>query len=355
MAKRRSKLRPSIEPYSFGKDGIDKTSFFPFVLIDARSTASGDVRLSFDRWDWLEKHLGNTWRTGEELNGYTIEGLVLASRHNANLAPQQEGIDYNSASETCFVHFEDIDEAIKTARLAKAAISTPASALNMIQRGKKPLLKKAARPTSGKMSVKPMQRTQFWEIVAACLPAHDAIELVQSQQRLHHQLSRLSATEILAFAQTSENLFAMTYSPKLLAAESLIEGGVSDYSHRFFGLYLIANGKQRFWKAIRDADSLVTWAECADVKKHLMDIVAEAYQLKTKKEYPTDWTLAPPVDRDASPLEADTYYIHLPRLTQKLAPNMIPRKKVTAKCPSCKRKLRTELAKQCFHCGEDWH
>ncbi len=24
-------------------------------------------------------------------------------------------------------------------------------------------------------------------------------------------------------------------------------------------------------------------------------------------------------------------------------------------CPHCKSKLRTKLAKQCFHCGADWH
>jgi hypothetical protein len=28
---------------------------------------------------------------------------------------------------------------------------------------------------------------------------------------------------------------------------------------------------------------------------------------------------------------------------------------VTAKCPKCGKVLRTDRAKQCFHCGADWH
>jgi hypothetical protein len=27
----------------------------------------------------------------------------------------------------------------------------------------------------------------------------------------------------------------------------------------------------------------------------------------------------------------------------------------SVECPSCGTPLRTELAKQCFHCGHDWH
>jgi len=106
-------------------DDIDKTTFYPFELIDARNTEWRNVRLSFSDWDWFKKTHKSDTIDGYYMNGYGIQGLVLASRIAAGLEAYADCMEPNSEGDSCYIMFEDSDleTAIETARLAHAMIN----------------------------------------------------------------------------------------------------------------------------------------------------------------------------------------------------------------------------------------
>jgi hypothetical protein len=102
----------------FDSTGFDRQTYAPFVLQNALETKWKDVRLSFDNWDWLEETYGTDTIDDYYLNGYGIERLVMAGRLSAGLPPEPDTIHYNSEGDTCYIHFTDLAEAVRTAELA---------------------------------------------------------------------------------------------------------------------------------------------------------------------------------------------------------------------------------------------
>ena len=107
---------------NFDANGKDESTFAPFLLTDARNTKWSYVGLSFHDWDWFKATYGGNTVDEYYFNGYGVEGLVKAVRLAAGLEPEAEGIDYNSEGDACFIHFSNIDEAIKTAEMAADTI-----------------------------------------------------------------------------------------------------------------------------------------------------------------------------------------------------------------------------------------
>ncbi|MCA9175121.1 MAG: hypothetical protein KDB14_11615 [Planctomycetales bacterium] len=103
-------------------DGRDATTYAPFILIDCRDTKWGDVRLQFSDHQWTHDHIGSEYIGDCYLNGYGIQGLVLAARARAGLEPLAEGMEPNSEGDTCYLHFADLASAVETASLAHAMI-----------------------------------------------------------------------------------------------------------------------------------------------------------------------------------------------------------------------------------------
>ncbi len=103
-------------------DGHDKSTFAPFELIDCRDTKWGDLRLSFSDWAWLTDTHGTDTIDGYYLNGYGVQGLVLAARIAAGLEAYPQGLEPDSEGDTCFLHFTSLNDAVDTAQLAKEMI-----------------------------------------------------------------------------------------------------------------------------------------------------------------------------------------------------------------------------------------
>ena len=102
---------------------LDKTSFAPFTLIDCRKTQWPGVRLSFSDWDWFEEKYKTNEINNYYLNGYGIQGLVIAARISAGLKAYPNGLDPNSEGDTCYLIFDDLETAVKTATLASEMIN----------------------------------------------------------------------------------------------------------------------------------------------------------------------------------------------------------------------------------------
>lgn len=107
---------------TFDSEGIDRTTFAPFVLYDCRDTEYGDLRLEFSDWDWLHDFCGGDSIEDYYLNGPGVEGLVMATRLLNGLEADSDSMDPNSEGDTCYIHFANFDEAVQTAELCAAMI-----------------------------------------------------------------------------------------------------------------------------------------------------------------------------------------------------------------------------------------
>lgn len=106
---------------TFDKNGYDRVSFAPFALQDCLETKWADVRLYFDDWHWYDKNYQSDKIDGYYMNGYGIEGLVRAVLSDAQMV--DSAISYSSDSDTCNVHFKDMNIAAKVASLAAQMIA----------------------------------------------------------------------------------------------------------------------------------------------------------------------------------------------------------------------------------------
>ncbi len=111
---------------------IDKTTYYPFEIIDCRDSEWNDVRLSFDDWSWFKETYKTDTINDYYMNGYGIQGLVLASRIAVGLDAYPDDLEPDSEGDTCFLIFQDYDSAIETAKLAKEMISSQAAIEKMI-------------------------------------------------------------------------------------------------------------------------------------------------------------------------------------------------------------------------------
>ncbi len=107
----------------FDSDGCDNHTFAPFTLYNALDSEWKDVRLSFSEWDWMEKVYDADTIDDYYLNGYGVEGLVKAVLLTNGIDIEDSGIHWNSEGDTCYVHFQDMNLAIRVAELASEMIA----------------------------------------------------------------------------------------------------------------------------------------------------------------------------------------------------------------------------------------
>jgi len=116
----------------FDDDKYDGQTFAPFSIQDLRDSEGGDVRLIFGDWDWFRETHGEDTIDDYYFNGYGVQGLVQAARHKAGMEVMPDSINYNSEGDTCFIQFEDFEDAVKTANLSAEMINDGATLREMI-------------------------------------------------------------------------------------------------------------------------------------------------------------------------------------------------------------------------------
>lgn len=113
---------------TFDEHGLDSQTYAPFTLHNCLDSEWHDVRLSFSDWTWLQAKYGTESVVDEYyLNGYGIEGLVKAVLFEANVDLESDDIEFDSEGDTCYIHFQHMDQATHAAALAAAMISQEAT------------------------------------------------------------------------------------------------------------------------------------------------------------------------------------------------------------------------------------
>ncbi len=81
------------------------------------------MRLSFDDWALLHGLAGGDAIDGYYLNGYGVQGLILAVMQRDGL-DTEEGVHGNSEADTCHLHFTELTTAERAAAAAVAMLET---------------------------------------------------------------------------------------------------------------------------------------------------------------------------------------------------------------------------------------
>jgi hypothetical protein len=95
----------------------------------------------------------------------------------------------------------------------------------------------------------------FWKIVERSLKAKG-----QSQQEklLVTEIEKLSYMEMIGFSLRTDELLHDTYTSEMWCAGYILNGGCSDDGFEYFRNWVISRGKNVYYKAKSDPDSLIS-------------------------------------------------------------------------------------------------
>jgi hypothetical protein len=135
-----------------------------------------------------------------------------------------------------------------------------------------------------------MDEQRFWELVESSKAAASGSFDLQAKE-LVAQLARLPAEEILAFDRIRQEKMVSAYSWDLWGAAYVINGGCSDDGFTDFRSWLISRGRDRYERALRDAESLadVEPGPDGDAEASFESfgyVAAKAYEQKTGQRKP---------------------------------------------------------------------
>jgi hypothetical protein len=117
----------------FDAQGYDEKTFAPFWLENCLDKKWQDVRLTFHDWNWFNAKYATDTIDDYYMNGYGIQGLVLAAMHSSGLPVDEDQVHLDSEGDTCNIHFKTMDHAIGAAEAAAAMINDRARLEEMIK------------------------------------------------------------------------------------------------------------------------------------------------------------------------------------------------------------------------------
>lgn len=101
-----------------------------------------------------------------------------------------------------------------------------------------------------------MSEDQFWSIVAASLKA--AEDQDEQEGFLVKALAKLPAKDIIGFRLRTDKLLFDTYNDKMWCAGYIMGGGCSDDGFQYFRCWVISRGKDVYYAAKENPDSLIS-------------------------------------------------------------------------------------------------
>ena len=130
-----------------------------------------------------------------------------------------------------------------------------------------------------------MSEEQFWSLINQSKKSSD--DLAQLAENITQNLSNLTSAEIIGFYLREQKLRFDSYTSDLWCAAYIMNGGCSDDGFEYFRCWLIAQGKEAYYKSIKDPDYLVNLYsnEMEEYEfEDLMYVASNAFEQKTKKD-----------------------------------------------------------------------
>jgi hypothetical protein len=130
-----------------------------------------------------------------------------------------------------------------------------------------------------------LNEDQYWQIVADSLENNESQE--EQEQWLERRIEQLTPTEIIGFRLRTDKLLYDTYTPEMWCAGYIMNGGCSDDGFEYFRNWVISRGKEVYYKAKENPDSLIDQVE-EDVDEYEFEsfwyVALTAFKFKTGKE-----------------------------------------------------------------------
>lgn len=104
-----------------------------------------------------------------------------------------------------------------------------------------------------------MDEDRFWAILDKTIDPKDQLIRV-----LVEELAKLEAKDIIGFKLRLDYLVCLTYTPELWCAGYIMNGGCSDDGFDYFRTWLVSQGREVYYKAKEDPDSLISVVEPDD-------------------------------------------------------------------------------------------
>lgn len=136
---------------------------------------------------------------------------------------------------------------------------------------------------SGKL----LDEDKYWEIIQDSL---DNTENIYEQEEfLINRLSEITPEEMIGFRLRTDSLLYHSYTSELWCAGYIIQGGCSDDGFEYFRLWVISRGKEVYYNAKTNPDSLINELddEIDEEEREfegLWYVALRAFEIKTGKE-----------------------------------------------------------------------
>jgi hypothetical protein len=135
------------------------------------------------------------------------------------------------------------------------------------------------------ISHKMMDENQFWSIIETTKTSSEDLE--EFEENLSKTLFKLSANEIIEFYLREQKLRFDSYNSDLWCAAYIMNGGCSDDAFEYFRCWLIAQGKDVFYKALKNPDTLVELYSPEEEEydfEGFMYLTSDSFEKKTGKD-----------------------------------------------------------------------
>lgn len=103
-----------------------------------------------------------------------------------------------------------------------------------------------------------MPEGQFWDLVAQSLSAGRG-DREEQLAYLEKAVAKLSPADMIGFRLRTDQLLYDTYTPQMWCAGYIMMGGCSDDAFEYFRLWVISCGKEAYYNARENPDSLVAF------------------------------------------------------------------------------------------------
>ncbi len=134
-------------------------------------------------------------------------------------------------------------------------------------------------------TAKMLDEDRFWEVVAKSLAESNDEE--EQRDFLISEISKLSPEDMVGFRLRTDKLLYDTYTSEMWCAGYILNGGCSDDGFEYFRNWVISRGKETYYKAKENPDSLINEVS-EDQDEYEFEsfwyVALDAFKNKTGKE-----------------------------------------------------------------------
>lgn len=143
-----------------------------------------------------------------------------------------------------------------------------------------------SKPLNLEKTAEMLDEDLYWKIIDASLK--NSTNQNEQEQFLISEISKLAPKQMVGFRLRTDKLLYDTYTSEMWCASYLMNGGSSDDGFEYFRNWVISRGKEVFYNAKRNPDTLISQKDFAEEDIYEFElfwyVALEAFEKNTGKE-----------------------------------------------------------------------